>query len=262
MHIGHNDDFCAIGKPMHCRNNAPVLFSIAVMTALFMLSCGRTGTPPPADGTLPRISMTAPANGSTNVPVNLSSGIVITFSEKMDPSTINAQTITLGEGQNNIAGAVRYGEVGGVPNAVFVPSSSLKTTTLYRLDIAAAVTDIYGNAMEAPYIGSFFTESGPDTAAPAVEFTVPAQGAISVVPTTALAVIFDEPVIPATIVFTLATGSTTIPCGRSYGGTTAIFTPSTVLTANTLYTATVYSGALDLAGNTMPGDHVWSFTTQ
>jgi hypothetical protein len=49
----------------------------------------------------------------------------------------------------------------------------------------------------------------------------------------------------------------------SYNGTShvATFTPTGALTANTNYTATVTTGAKDVAGNTLLGDFTFKFTT-
>src|SRR6185503_5031720 len=44
-------------------------------------------------------------------------------------------------------------------------------------------------------------------------------------------------------------------------GVTATFTPAGNLSPLTPYTATITSGAMDLAGNALPTDFVWSFTT-
>ncbi len=100
-----------------------------------------------------------------------------------------------------------------------------------------------------------------DNTPPAVESSVPAQGAVSVVPTSVLAVSFTEPVVPGTIVFSLSSGSATVPCALSASGATAVCTPLQPLAFETLYTATVAAGVTDLVGNAMPQDHVWSFVT-
>jgi hypothetical protein len=47
----------------------------------------------------------------------------------------------------------------------------------------------------------------------------------------------------------------------SYSGTTATFNPSSDLTANTVYTATISIGAKDAAGNPLAAVKTWSFTT-
>jgi len=64
-----------------------------------------------------------------------------------------------------------------------------------------------------------------------------------------------------TTTYTLKQGATLISGLVTYIGTTATFTPATSLSANTIYTATISTGAKDLARNSMVNDYVWSFTT-
>ena len=47
----------------------------------------------------------------------------------------------------------------------------------------------------------------------------------------------------------------------SFSGVTAVFAPSTVLAPNTTYSATITTGAKDVAGSALANDFVWSFTT-
>lgn len=61
--------------------------------------------------------------------------------------------------------------------------------------------------------------------------------------------------------FTLSAGSNSVAGTLEYIGTTASFTPSADLAPNTLYTATITTGAKDLAGTSLALDYVWSFTT-
>jgi hypothetical protein len=61
--------------------------------------------------------------------------------------------------------------------------------------------------------------------------------------------------------FTLMQGSTNIPGTVTYSGTTAVFTPSAVLSADSTYTATITTGAKNLAGMGLVKNSVWSFTT-
>ncbi|HSA78775.1 MAG TPA: Ig-like domain-containing protein, partial [Nitrospirota bacterium] len=225
------------------------------------MACGRKGPVPPPDKTPPRVTSTIPANGSVDVPVNLSNGITIKFSKIMDASTINDQTITLADGQNNVPGLVTYTEISGVPIAVFSPSSSLNPTTLYQVTVDINVKDTYGIPMAAPYVCSFDTGTMPDTIPPTIIATTPRNGDIDVMPNAAHVVTFSEPVDQQTISFILSTGSTTIPCTMSYSGTTAIFTPPVTLAYSTPYTATMSAGVKDLAGNAMKNSYIWSFVT-
>jgi hypothetical protein len=76
-------------------------------------------------------------------------------------------------------------------------------------------------------------------------------------------VVFDEPVQPATVSFTLVGPSNTSVAGTtSYDPNlqTTTFTPTVPLSAGTTYTATV-TGETDLAGNVQTTSTQWSFTT-
>ena len=59
----------------------------------------------------------------------------------------------------------------------------------------------------------------------------------------------------------LVSGSSNIAGTVAYSGTTASFTPTTALDYNKTYTATITTGAKDLAGNALEADYTWSFTT-
>ena len=103
----------------------------------------------------------------------------------------------------------------------------------------------------------------PDTTPPVVTSTTPLDGATSVPVSSAPTAVFDEPVQPSTISFTLTDpGNTSVPGTTSYdaGLDTATFTPTSALAAGTVYTATV-SGEVDLAGNVQTIAKQWSFTT-
>jgi predicted small lipoprotein YifL len=238
-----------------------VLLAVVLVAASLLTACGRMGPVPPPDQTTPTVSSTIPSNGSVNVPVDLPGGISITFSKIMDASTINDQTVTLADGQNNVPGSVMYTDISGVSTAVFTPSSTLNPTTLYKVTVDADVQDIYGIRMGVLYISSFNTGTVPDTMPPTIVATTPKNGDTGVMPNAALSVTFSEPVDQQTISFLLSTGSATIPCMMSYYGTTAIFTPLSILASNTTYTATVSAGVKDLAGNAMPDDYSWGFVT-
>jgi hypothetical protein len=61
--------------------------------------------------------------------------------------------------------------------------------------------------------------------------------------------------------FGLKQGTTPVAGTVSYLGTTAKFKPTSNLVANTVYVATVTTGAKDLAGNALAAVKTWSFTT-
>ncbi|MEX2116599.1 MAG: ice-binding family protein [Bacteroidota bacterium] len=64
-----------------------------------------------------------------------------------------------------------------------------------------------------------------------------------------------------TATFTLLQGSTPISGTVSYTDTTALFVAPNGLIPSQLYTATITTGARDLAGTGLAGNYVWSFTT-
>src|SRR2546428_776248 len=61
--------------------------------------------------------------------------------------------------------------------------------------------------------------------------------------------------------FALKQGTTPVAGTVSYAGVTATFAPASALAPLTTYTATMTTGARDLAGNALATDFVWSFTT-
>ena len=75
---------------------------------------------------------------------------------------------------------------------------------------------------------------------------------------------FSEAMNPATIngsTFTLMQGETAVAGTVAYSGTTATFTPTGMLAANTLYSGTITTGAKNMAGAGCATNTVWSFTT-
>jgi hypothetical protein len=100
---------------------------------------------------------------------------------------------------------------------------------------------------------------------PMVIATFPANGATSVATNTVVSAVFSSVMNPATInttTFTLTgLGLTPVAGAVSYAGTTATFAPATALSANTVYIATITTGAKDPGGNALAANFVWSFTT-
>src|SRR5205823_5125465 len=79
-----------------------------------------------------------------------------------------------------------------------------------------------------------------------------------------IAAFFSEPMDPltaTTVTFILKQGTTPVAGTVTYAGVTATFNPLNNLAPNTTYTATITTGAKDLAGNALPGNFVWNFTT-
>src|SRR5690242_9840199 len=93
-----------------------------------------------------------------------------------------------------------------------------------------------------------------DTSAPTVSATAPANALTNVPRNPTITATFSESMAPATIngtTFTLASGGTAVAGTVALNGTTASFVPTLALAANTSFTATISTGAKDVAGNAL-----------
>lgn len=206
----------------------------------------------------PTVVSTVPLNAATNVALNTK--VSATFSEAMDPNTMNGTTFTLKQGTTLIAGAVNYTGV----TATFTPVANLLPSTTYTETISTNAKDLSGNALVNNYVWSFTTGTLPNTTPPTVLSTIPVNNATGVVLNQQVSATFSEAMDPLTIstnTFTLFNGTAAVTGVVTYSGTTAIFIPSANLISNTLYTATIKTGAKDLSGNALANNYVWSFTT-
>src|SRR5947209_2677984 len=256
------------------------------------VSPGAATTGSTLDTTRPTVSATVPANAATGVAIN--GKIAVTFSKAMDTSTITKATFALKQGSNpkedddegeEVAGTVSYAGV----TATFTPAGNLAPNTAYTARVKHSAKDLAGNALATDFSWSFTTGATPNTTAPTVSFTVPpltvsfpsvtagfarasAAAAANIVANAAtgvsingnVAVTFSEPMDPLTITtltFTLKQGTTPVVGTVGYAGVTATFTPASALAPLTVYTATITTGAKNLAGNGLAADFGWSFTT-
>ena len=115
------------------------------------------------------------------------------------------------------------------------------------------------------------TGAVPDTTRPIVTSTIPGNAATGVFTNSRTTATFNEAMNPATIgntTFTVVNttlGGTAVAGNVTYAAVarTATFTPTTPATLpdNTLLTATITTGAGDLAGNALAANFIWTFTT-
>jgi hypothetical protein len=104
----------------------------------------------------------------------------------------------------------------------------------------------------------------PDTTLPTVMSTGPGSAAIDVPRNPSVTATFSEAMDTSTLngtTLVVMSGATVIPGAVTHTGTTATWTPTGVLAPNTLFTASVSTGAMDVAGNPLAAATVWSFTT-
>jgi hypothetical protein len=215
----------------------------------------------------PTVLSTIPANLATNVPLNRI--ISATFSEPMSPPTISSTNFTLKvTGGATVAGIVAYASVGNT--LTFTPAADLAASTQYTATITTGVTNLSGTPLANAYVWTFTTGTLLDTTAPQLVSTSPANAATNVPINSAVSGTFSEAMNPLTIstsTFTLTgPGSTAVVGTVSYDALDfiATFTPNANLLPSTQYTATITSGATDLAANSLAAGGVanpWIFTT-
>src|SRR6266568_2422174 len=184
----------------------------------------------------PVVNATAPTNGATGVFLN--DAIAVFFSKEMNPASINATTFTVSSNTGAVAGTI---SVNGA-SAVFKPAAQLTPSTTWTVT----------------------TGTTTDTASPTITAIVPANNATGVALNASVVATFNETMDPTTITpaaFTVNSGAGPVTGTISLTGTTATFTPSAPLAQNTTFTASITTGATDLAGNPLLGNFSWSFST-
>ncbi|MHB1591194.1 MAG: ice-binding family protein [Sulfuricella sp.] len=240
----------------------------------------------------PRVTLTVPATtipGPTPVaPAN--AAISATFTEAMAPATITPTSFTVMDTTTNVL----------VPPTSVTYDVASKTATFrhaalvvgdnYAAKITTAATDLAGNALAgnqaalpAPsdYVWTF-TASAPDVTAPTVTLTSPINNATGVAINSSVSATFSKDMDPATIcgksgltaacpvasftVVNTTAGGTDVAGTVSYlpSSRIATFTPTAALPASASFTATVTTGAKDLAGNALAvgaKPDPWIFTT-
>jgi hypothetical protein len=191
----------------------------------------------------------------------------------MNPATITAAgTFTVavaGVGGAAVPGTVTY--VAATNTATFAPTANLAPTTQYAATINASAQSAAGNGLAGNFVWSFTTGKTADVTRPTILATIPASGATAVPINQKITATFSKAMDSATITasgtFTVAVagvGGAAVPGTVGYAGTTATFTPTANLTANTQYTATITNAAKDLSGNALlagAAPNPWSFTT-
>lgn len=218
------------------------------------------------DTTRPTVTAIVPASGATGVPAN--TNVQVTFSEPMDQATITAATITLKNTLTSavVAAAVSYNTA--TNTATLDPTGSLASGTNYTVTITTGVEDVAGNALAAAVTSTFTTLV--DATAPTILSTSPVNGAVNVAVASPVSVTFSEDMDPTTLNspatnfrLNVTTGGAPVIGTVSYNVSTrvATFTPALPLTGGMNYTATVTTGAKDLAGNALALNSSFSFTT-
>lgn len=203
----------------------------------------------------PTVISTDPANNDTGVV--LSKTITATFSEAMDPLSLNSSSFGLKEGINIVTGVVTYSG----NTASFNPDTDLNPNTIYTATITTLAKNVSGVFLANNYVWTFKTES---SIAPKVILTDPTNNATNVPLNKIITANFDMNMDPSTIdinSFKLMLGATSVAGAVSYTGTQAKFTPNVNLLSGNTYTASITTLAKNLAGTAIASNYVWTFNT-
>jgi hypothetical protein len=104
----------------------------------------------------PTVISVAPPSGS--VSICPSTVLVATFSEAMNPATINGTTFSLtGPGTSPVTGTVTYDAPSHA--ATFTPASSLAVSTLYTATISTGAQNLFGDPLANNYVWTFTTSA-------------------------------------------------------------------------------------------------------
>ncbi|MDO9254880.1 MAG: Ig-like domain-containing protein [Bacteroidales bacterium] len=204
----------------------------------------------------PSVITINPANNTKGVALNKT--VTATFSLAMNPLTITTTTFTLYQGTTSIAGVVSYTGT----TASFNPSVDLLPATVYTGTITTGAASVAGMKLATNYVWTFTTAALTD---PLVISTDPADNASGVAITKIVTGSFNMAMDMSTITtttFTLKQGITPVSGTVSYSGTIASFAPGSDLLPGTTYTATITTGAKNLAGTSLSEDYTWSFRTE
>jgi hypothetical protein len=223
------------------------------------------------DSTAPFITARYPIPDDVEVSPNVN--VTVTFSESLDPQTINSASFMLYEGGsagvNPVTGKVSYNDASNT--LVFIPAVNLETSTVYTAQVLAGVSDLAAILLGAADTWSFTVGTEIDQDAPGVVDYDPNYGDIDVGITEEIWIDFDEPMNPETIsnkTFTLSTAA-----GPVSG--VVVYDPAPVLPDQyrasfivkekmnylTRYYVTVSGAVEDMAGNPLGSSRNWTFVT-
>jgi hypothetical protein len=124
------------------------------MVANYVWSFTTTKVP---DTAPPMVTSTSPTNGANGVdPDNI--GVLVTFNENIDSSSMNSSTFILKDSSANLVpGVIRI--TNGGASAEYRPSIALGDLMPYTATVTRGIKDLAGNRMAADYSWTFITEA-------------------------------------------------------------------------------------------------------
>ncbi|MDR3691593.1 MAG: Ig-like domain-containing protein [Fimbriimonas sp.] len=257
------------------NENSGVGLTLLLAASFLAISCGGGGT----SNVGPTVISVTPLNAATSVPTK--SLITATFNTPMSSDSLNAATFTatapslgpaLGtaalpghSGTNqkavtaDLAGTVSFSG----HTATLRLDNPMPQNTVITATIGTGVKNLANQFLAQPYVWSFTT--GTNDVPPTVVSTVPAAGTTGVSQSTNVSATFGKAMNAGS--FTAATFSLKGTDGLALQATIACannvvtLMPTSPLSTNTLYTATITTGVKDAAGTFLASNYTWTFTT-
>jgi hypothetical protein len=262
--------------------------SKALRLAVFLLTVFTSGCGN-LEVTALTIISTNPNNDATAVPIN--NTIVATFSEIMDETTLTTDTFTvIGDNEAPLVGSISLDVASNT--SIFTPASNLTASKRYTATITTLAKSSTGESLASNHVWTFTSGTTEDMTAPNVNSTNPDDPETNADQSsnndnTALTIISTNPnnnasAVPInnTIVATFSesmdettfTNDTFTVVGHNEAAlvgsvsldaasNTSSFTPTSNLTANTPYTATITTLAKSSKGESLASDYVWTFSS-
>lgn len=168
------------------------LTAAAIAVVVLVAGCKKEDAPKPSPTPTPAPVTTTPAitaksPGSNATSVALNKVISITFSEAMNPLTINTNTFSIKQGLTTVSGTVGYSG----NTAIFTPSVALNAGMLYSATITNSAKSAAGISLAANTTWNFTTGSNATGLAvvglgAAANYVILAKTAITNNPTSAI----------------------------------------------------------------------------
>jgi hypothetical protein len=202
------------------------------------------------------VTSVTPANGATGVGQN--AAVAVTFSQSVNPATVNATTLGLYNGDTYLSASPSLSS----DNRTATFTAALPPSSTITVVSSPGITDLSGNAL-ANFSSQFTTAPTPPSSSPSIVTMRPGSGATGV-PTTAVITLFANATLNQS---TVNGGLHIVQNGISLAGTTNVtgngtsieFAPSASLAYGALIEIHVDSSVTDQYGNPL-NEFYGSFT--
>ena len=213
----------------------------------------------------PRVTKTNPADGAAGLPLN--TRMVISFSKRMDPATVDGSTLYLTKGGEERVSATVSLTADGLLGSI-QPTAAMAPTAGYTIHFTGGMKDMVEYPVENPGTVHFATGEALDETPPTVTMVTPANGARGVPLNASVAVRFSEPVNETTVngnSVIVSHDGTALPGDLSFeeSGSVVRYRPkdSGAFEPNAFYLLTLTTSITDGAGNPLSREYVAGFTT-